>query len=333
MATEVEVTAIGESMALLTPSPLAPIEQAVTFRMSVAGAESNVAMYLADLGHRSAWVSRVGDDPLGRRIVKEIGRTGVDVSAVGTDPRAPSGVYFKDVRDGATTVHYYRAGSAASRMGPELLTERIPQAARVVHCTGITPALSSSCRDLVRAIVVDRALPDVLVSFDVNHRPGLWPATQAAPVLAELADASDLVFVGLDEAQRLWGCETPADVRERLAGPATIVVKDAAAAAHHLAASTSVSASAPTVAVVEEVGAGDAFAAGYLAGLLRDLLPQGRLRLGHLVAAHALQIPGDHAPLPAWPWFEERLGYSRERWSTLELAPPTAQSPGTGPAI
>lgn len=323
MGAAVEVVTIGESMALFTPAALQPIEEADAFRLHVGGAESNVAMYLADLGHRVAWVSRVGDDPLGRRIMDEIRRSGVDTGSVSMDPGAPTGVYFKDVRNGATTVHYYRRGSAASRMGSSLLASVPSLQPRLVHCTGITPALSPTCHELVRTLVVERALPDVLVSFDVNFRPGLWPATEAADVLAELADASDVVLVGLDEAERLWGCCTPAEVRQRLPAPAVLVIKDGATAAHQLGALETVSSPAPSVAVVEEVGAGDAFAAGYLSGLLREAPPAHRLRLGHLVASHALRVPGDHAPLPDRVWFDDRLAYEPDRWATLTLGEAT----------
>jgi 2-dehydro-3-deoxygluconokinase len=280
-----DVVCVGESMALVTPDPPGPLAAGGPMRLDVAGAESTVACYLAMLGARTAWASRVGDDPLGRLLLSRIASYGVDTSLVEVDPAAPTGVFFKDPGE-RTTVYYYRAGSAASRLGPGL----VGSLSGLVHLSGITPALSPSCAALVDAVLDSAAT----VSFDVNYRPALWPAATAGPVLARLADRADLVFVGLDEAQTLWGVAGPADVRDLLPGPATIVVKDAANGAY--CGETFVP--APAVDVVEPVGAGDAFAAGYLYGMLHELAEPARLRLGHLVAGAALRVTGDVGTLP-----------------------------------
>jgi len=287
-----DVICVGESMALVTPDPPRPLAEGGATRLDVAGAESTVACYLAMLGARAAWAGRVGADPLGELVRARIAACGVDVSLVDVDPEAPTGVFFKD--PGARTrVYYYRAGSAASRLGPDVL----PRLAgcRVLHLSGITPALSPSCAAFLDAALCDGA---ALRSFDVNYRPGLWASRDAGPVLARLADRADLVFVGLDEAQLLWGVGSPADVRSLLPHPTTVVVKDGATGASSFGPGGLAVAPALPVDVVEPVGAGDAFAAGYLFGLLRDLPEPARLRLGHLVAGAALRVTGDVGPLP-----------------------------------
>ncbi|TQS44879.1 sugar kinase [Cryptosporangium phraense] len=275
-------------MVLVTPDPPGPLAAGGPARLDVAGAESTVACYLALLGARTAWVGAVGADPLGDLVRDRIAGYGVDVSGVSVRADAPTGVFFKNPGAAGTTVHYYRAGSAASRLGPRELPE-----ARVVHLSGITPALSASCAALVDSVL---AVPGPVRSFDVNYRPGLWPVARAAPVLAALADRADVVFVGLDEAGTLWGCASPAEVRALLPSPATVVVKDAAVGAY----AGGVFVPAPAVDVVEPVGAGDAFAAGYLAGLLADAPEAERLALGHRVAGSALRIAGD-VPPPGTP--------------------------------
>ncbi|GAA2191005.1 sugar kinase [Micromonospora lupini] len=303
-----EVVTVGETMVVLCPPPGEPLEHAERVAVSVGGAESNVAGYLARLDHLTTWVSRVGDDPFGRAVVRHVADAGVHVDLVGVDPTAPTGLYLKDPGPTATAVHYYRAGSAASRMDPGALADPRLAGARVLHLSGITPALSASCRALVEHAVTDRPLPGALISFDVNHRARLWSAERAAPVLRDLADRSDLVFVGQDEAYALWGAADAVAVRRLLPGPQTVVVKDGAVCATALSRDAApVVVAAPRVSVVEPVGAGDAFAAGYLAGLLRDLDPTRRLRLGHLVAAQALGSAGDNAPLPPWSWFQRLL--------------------------
>jgi 2-dehydro-3-deoxygluconokinase len=298
---------VGETMAALVPAQLEPLETASALRLDVAGAESNVAMYLADHGVRARWISRLGDDALGRRVARTVGAGGVDVSGVTFDPARATGLLFKDPQPSApgpraTRVTYYRRGSAASAMGPRLLEEPALRTASLWHLSGITPALSPSCLALTRAALdVTRAADGLrpAVSFDVNYRPALWDELPR-DLLRELADAADIVFVGLDEATALWGAAVrePADVRALIPSPRIVVVKHAAfgATAFHGGAATLVP--SLRVDVVEPVGAGDAFAAGFLAELLNSGDAVRCQRSGHLTAASALTVAGDHGPLP-----------------------------------
>ncbi|MET9495872.1 sugar kinase [Streptomyces sp. NPDC006552] len=292
---------LGETMAQVTPADGAGLEDSRELRLAVAGAESTVAQYLADLGHRAAWVSRVGDDPFGRRIVAAVGARGVDVSGVRADAAAPTGVYFKDPGPDGTRVHYYRAGSAASRMGPGDADRVDLSRARLLHLTGITPALSEGCAALVRTLLDRAADTGTFVSFDVNYRPMLWSSRgEAAAVLGELARRADLVLVGRDEGEALWGTPTAEDLRDHLAGRraprGTLVVKDGAVGATEFSAGQNVFVAAPAVDVVEAVGAGDAFAAGYLGALLHGAPVAERLALGHRLAGRTLRSIEDYVP-------------------------------------
>ncbi|MGW1884768.1 sugar kinase [Streptomyces sp. NPDC001970] len=293
------VVCVGETMAALAPEPLGPLDDADLLRVDIAGAESNVALYLADHGIPARWVSAVGDDPFGRRVRDRIAAGGVDVSGVRTDPDRPTGLLLKDPGANGTRVHYHRRGTAASALTPELLDDPAVAGAALLHLSGITPALSPGCHALAeRALRPDRPCP---VSFDVNYRPALWTGRPVADVLRPLADRADIVFVGLDEAQALWGdgLTDARAVRELLPGPRVLVVKDGAHAATAFLGADVRTVPALAVRVAEPVGAGDAFAAGFLSGLLRELSVVRALRLGHLTAASALRVPGDHGPLPA----------------------------------
>jgi 2-dehydro-3-deoxygluconokinase len=291
-----DVLCLGESMIVLAPAAAEPLRGAVDLHMGVAGAESNVAVALARLGARAAWCGKIGDDPFGLRIRDVLDDAGVDCTLVQTDAERPTGVYFKDPGPEGTRVHYYRRGSAASTMRPGHLDGIAPP--RLLHLSGITPVLSDTCAALVDELLIDRALDTALISFDVNYRPALWPVSEAGPALRRLADAADIAFVGLDEAQTLWGTATADDVRDHLPGTGVLVVKDGGNGVTAFEGGKSAYSPAEPVDVVEPVGAGDAFAAGFLYGRLQDAALEASMRLGHRLAAAALQTVGDLAPPP-----------------------------------
>lgn len=290
---------LGETMVMITPAGGGSLASADDLRLHVAGAESNVATHAAALGVESAWVSAVGADVLGDRVRDAIARRGVDVGWVRTDPDAPTGVYFKDPGHG---VLYYRRGSATSRMGPASVEDVPLEDAAVVHISGITAALSATCAALIDA-VIDRVAPSAaLLSFDVNYRAALWRSGEEAPALLRLARRADLVFVGLDEATTVWGCETADEVRRLIPEPPVLVVKDGAVGATEYAridgADRSTFVAAAPTEVVEPVGAGDAFAAGYLAALMGGADAVARLAAGHARAQLVLLSASDFVTEP-----------------------------------
>jgi 2-dehydro-3-deoxygluconokinase len=177
--------------------------------------------------------------------------------------------------------------------------------------------------ELLQELVVRRAVPGPAVSFDVNHRPALWrrrPSDTAATSLLALARAADIVFVGRDEAEALWGTRKPDEIRDLMGTGPLLVVKDAGHGATSYAADGAVFVPTPESEVLERVGAGDAFAAGYLAGLLEDRDAAGRLRLGHLVAAATLRTREDTPAVPPRPELDARLALDDAAWSALRLS-------------
>ncbi|MFT4259673.1 sugar kinase [Microbacterium sp.] len=282
--------AIGETMVLIAPHDATPLADADDVRLSIGGAESNVAVHVSALGQSAAWVSALGDEVLGHRVQRTLSGLGVDTRWVRFDPDAPTGVYFKDPGRG---VHYYRAGSAASRMTAESIAEVPLEQARIVHVSGITPTLSAECAALIDSVIERVAASDAFLSFDINHRAALWSASEAAPVLLGLANRADIVFVGLDEAETLWGTTSADAVRALISAPGRLIVKDGDVGATEFSADGVVFVPAIPTEVVEAVGAGDAFAAGYLAGVLAGHDPEACLRSGHERAHLVLQSTHD----------------------------------------
>jgi 2-dehydro-3-deoxygluconokinase len=297
-----EVVTLGECMAVLFPDERRRLERARRLRMDIAGTEANTAIGLARLGVAARFIGRVGDDPFGTRIRETLSAEGVDTRFLQVDPGAPTGVFFREALvEGPRRVYYYRAGSAASRLGPEDLTPESFAGAKIVHLSGITPALSGACAAAVRRAIELAREGDALVSFDPNYRPRLWDAATARATLTALIEKVDVLLLSDEDGKILFPDADVAGVLEGAAaiGPATVVLKRAAKGAAALVKGQRLRTSGRRVArVVDSVGAGDGFNAGFLAGMLRGLGIAECLDLGAKVGARAVQTLGDYAGYP-----------------------------------
>ena len=285
------VVTAGETMALLDPQREGDLELGDLLRLRFAGAESNFAIGLARLGVDVAWISRLGADRFGGLIRDTLRDEGVDVRWVRTVDDAPTGLFYKWRADGRTSVAYHRRGSAASALQPDDVPPEALEGVSLVHLTGITLALGEGPRALVLDVARRAREAGAIVTFDPNFRPALWesPAAAAAaiePVLEHvswyLRGADDALFTEAELVKR--GVE---GVVVRTAGNALVM---------HGGERTEVAAGRE--AVVDEVGAGDAFAAGFAYGLLQGRPPREAARAGHTIAAHALRGTGDWETLP-----------------------------------
>ena len=312
-----EVILVGEPLVALLAVGSAPLADVESFSRHVAGAEANVAVGLARLGHRTLFVGRVGADGFGRAIVRRLRGEEVDVFGVVVDPERRTGLLLRERRTlGPSEVLYYRAGSAGSALGPpdvEAIASAFP-GARWLHLTGITPALSNGAHEAVlRAIELARA-NDVRISFDVNLRRRLWADEEAAECLRPIAGWADLVLGDPDELAVVAGVARSPDGLEaartlRAGGSGTVVVKRGPAGATLVGDGDPVDAPAvPVASVVDPVGAGDAFCAGYLAALLEDVDAPIALRWANGCAAAALSAEGDLVGLPTRVELERLIG-------------------------
>jgi 2-dehydro-3-deoxygluconokinase len=296
-----EVVTLGEPMAVCYPPEPVTLDATGSLLLDIGGAESNLAIALARLGRRVRYISRVGDDPFGRRIAATLAREGVEARLI-VDTQAQTGVFFREwLPDGARRVLYYRSGSAASRLAPDDLDPAAFAGARVVHLTGITPALSLSCAAAVARAVDLAHAAGALVSFDPNYRPRLWDAATAREALLPLMRRSDIILMGHEDAAAVLGPADDAALLERAAalGPRIVVLKRAERGALALAEGRQLEAPAEPVArVLDPVGAGDGFDAGFLAGWLRGDSLDAALRLGARVGAAAVAALGDYNGYP-----------------------------------
>lgn len=268
-----DVVTFGEAMGLFLTEPPRPLRQAGTFARSVAGAESNVAIGVRRLGHSAGWVGRVGDDAFGHGVLDALRRERVDTNRAIIDHEAPTGLLVRDYHpERRVQVLYYRHGSAGSGLCPDDLDADYLAGARVLHATGITPALSDSCRQATRTALDWARRNRVTVCLDPNLRLRLWSARDAAATLAPLLPTADIVLAGQPEMELLSG-RSGAEEGARWfldGGAGVVVVKTGAAGAWATDGRSEWTSPAYPVTCVDPVCAGDAFAAGFLSGWLRD---------------------------------------------------------------
>ena len=293
-----DVVTFGETMAALRSG--GPLRLGGNMSLSVAGAESNVAIGLARLGHRTAWIGRVGDDEFGALILRTLRAENVDVTGALVDTSRPTGlIVFEQRLSDVTRVLYYRTGSAGSALD----TADVSAAAGpVLHLTGITPALGATAAQAALAGARRAREAGAIVSLDVNYRARLWSAAQARAGLRPLAALASLIFASEAELAVLAGdpARGPDAAAGKLLGQGVqaVVVKRGARGATSYTADGARSVPARTVRAVDVIGAGDAFVSGYLSGVLDGLDEVGRLRRGTDVSAFAVSCAGDWEGLP-----------------------------------
>src|SRR5574341_1419871 len=196
-----DVVTLGEAMIRLAAPFGDALESASQYEVRAAGAEANVAVALARTGFRSGWVSKLANDPLGRRIAGEMRRHGVDVSGLVWTDGGRNGVYYLEQAPPprGATVYYDRAGSATSTLRPDEIDWTYVGQARWAHITGITPALSDTCAEVAARFIAEARAGGAKVSFDVNHRRKLWSHERARSVLEPLIAGVDLLITGRDD--------------------------------------------------------------------------------------------------------------------------------------
>ena len=301
-----ELVAFGEALIAFVAQPAGPLHEARQFSAHVVGAESNVAVGVARLGHRVSFAGRVGGDAFGSMIVRRLLAEGVGTEHLVRDNEAPTGLLFRNLREfPPPEVAYRREGSAGSRLAPDDVRsalEGLPPGT-VVHVSGVTPALSESCRAALVAAAETARARELRLFVDVNYRARLWGLDVAAPVLRDLVASASIVTASRHEAALLTGEDNPADAAAALIGlgPRVAVIRDDTLGAVARTRSDRAPIVVPGPAArraVDSVGAGDAFNAGLVAGLLENQSLPDAIASAHLCGAAAVGVIGDVEGLP-----------------------------------
>lgn len=312
-----DVVTMGEIMVQLNPVTEGPLRHVVYFEKHAAGAEANFAVGMTRMGFAAGYITRVGEDEFGRYILSFLRGEGVDVSRVVVDKEAPTGIYFIQRGypvPGKSSVLYYRKGSAASRLCPEDLDSEYMGQTRLFHLTGITPALSETCREASYEAIKIARKGNIMISLDTNIRLRLWKAEKARETLLPMIEKATILLTDPQDSQILIGESDP----ERAAnsfldtGPSTVVVKLAEEGALAATREKMVTKRAFKVPVVDMIGAGDAFAAGFVASILKGWSLDRALEVANAAGALVVTVRGDIENLPSMEEVERFLAFQRK---------------------
>ena len=293
---------LGETLLRLSPPGMQRLDQARNFEVGIGGSELNVASMLARLGRRTAWVSRLPEGPLGRIVDGEARRHGVDTRFVRWIPEARLGLMFFEPGPAPRNarVIYDRKHSAASELGFEDAPwDALIAASARIHLSGITPALGPSCRALVGHVAQLAAAAGKPVSYDLNYRSTLTSAIEARAMLAAVAPHLELFVVAERDARTVLGFEEEAErlaeaIAARYGVPLVALTRPPGSEPGDLLLARGTIRHAPRypVEIVDRIGAGDAFVAGLIHGLIDGDLDLA-IRLGAYAASVGLATPGD----------------------------------------
>jgi 2-dehydro-3-deoxygluconokinase len=285
-------------MIALAPPPGESLRTATTLLVDHAGAESNTCVGLARLGLQVAWVSRLGVDAAGDRILDALAGEGVDLRWVRRDPRRPTGVMIKEP---ATGVRYYRRGSAASILAPEDLADVPLSDARAVLVTGVTALIGPQPHAAGLALLTAATPRAPLRIVDPNLRDGLWGSDRRVELVMPFVERCDLLLTGEHELAELLGESDDVKSLARRAsarGPREIVVRGSAIVGALDADGAWYELDVRRDLAVDPIGAGDAFNAGYIAVRLRGGTIDEALRAGAQCGAAVTTAVSDTAAFP-----------------------------------
>lgn len=299
-----KVLLIGEPMGLFMAEETGPLSKSSRFISSIAGAEYNVAVGLARLGHTPVYCTRLGNDPIGQRILDAMAENHIDTALVSRTDEQPTGLMLKgSTQEGDPEIAYYRQGSAASKLSPRDVDALGLPGIDWLHVTGIFPAVSESAMSATVRLLDRASAMDIPISFDPNLRPQLWPDERTmVNSLNRLAAYAQVVLPGIGEGRILTGHEREEDIAGFYhgLGARSVVVKLGGDGAYYSEASGD-KGYAPGIEVeriVDTVGASDGFAVGVISAVTEGLPLSEAARRGNAIGAIQISHKSDNEGLP-----------------------------------
>lgn len=299
-----EVILLGEPMGLFTAKEVGDLKDVTTFHKSIAGAEINVGIGLSRLGHSVQYVTKLGKDPIGEYIYEALKIENLGTDFITFNDQYTTGLMLKNkVTEGDPATAYYRKFSAFTTLSIEDVENIDFKKVKLLHVTGIPPALSENLREAVRFLMKKAKAAGTFITFDPNLRPALWQSpSEMIQVLNELASYADVVLPGVAEGEALVGS---ADVEEiasfYLNNGADVVITKSGAHGAFVTEKGKETVNIPgfkVKKVVDTVGAGDGFAVGIVSAYLEGLSFEEAAIRANAIGSLQVQHPGDNEGLP-----------------------------------
>ena len=297
-----DVITIGDAMITFNPSSTGPMRFVHSFERKVGGAELNFAIGCSRLGLQTGWISRLGNDEFGKYIFNFVRGEGIDVSQVKLVDGYPTSLNFKEIMEGGNgSTFYYRSNSPTLTMSPESIKSSYLENAKLLHITGVFPAIEEKNADIIHAAIEEAKKQNLLISFDPNIRLKLWSKERAREVLSSFLPHVDIFLTGLEEAELLLGTSDPKEIVETCTnlGISYVAIKlgDKGSIGYHNGEFIE----APPVKlgkVVDTVGAGDGFDAGFVYGVLNNWPLTKVLHFANTIGSMVVSVSGDNEGLP-----------------------------------
>lgn len=313
-----EVILIGEPMAMFIADKVGNLEDVENFTRSLAGAEVNVCIGLRRLEHEVSYVTKLGNDPFGKYVIKSLKRENIDTSYITYDSKYPTAFQLKGKTEvGDPEVVYFRKGSAASHISKEDVKNISLEGVRHIHVTGIPPALSESCREATYELVKRSKEKNIFTTFDPNLRPSLWESEkQMVTVINDIASKCDMVLPGVGEGIILTGSSDPEEIADFYLklGVKTVIVKLGDKGAFVKTKDECYQVPGFKVdKVVDTVGAGDGFAVGIISSILEKLPLRDAVIRANAIGSLQVMVSGDNEGLPDHEKLEKYLNDNKAR--------------------
>ncbi|MFC4557659.1 sugar kinase [Virgibacillus kekensis] len=307
-----DVITIGEAMIAFSPGATGPMKFVNQFEKKVGGAELNLAIGCSRLGLNAGWISKLGNDEFGKYIQTFTRGEGIDISHVDLVDGFPTSLNFKEImEDGSVRTFYYRDKSPTLTMTPEDLDESYFQNAKILHLTGIFPAIDPKNMEIFERAISLAKKYGLKISFDPNIRLRMWSKEEAKEVLSKILPHVDILLAGDEEMDIIIGEKDPEKIIERGKdlGISFIAVKQGdKGSVGYYKGETFEAAPIKPAKVVDTVGAGDGFNAGVLFGFLYNWSLKRTLEFANTIGSMVVGVKGDNEGLPYYEDVQQRLG-------------------------
>lgn len=307
-----DIITIGEAMVTFNPGSTGPLKFVNVFDKKVGGAELNFAIGCSRLGLKAGWISKLGNDEFGKFIQNFARGEGIDISQVELVDDYPTSLNFKEIMtDGSVKTFYYRDKSPTLMMSPEDLNETYFRQAKILHITGVFPAIDPKNMDIIEQSIALAKKVGLKISLDPNIRLRLWSKDAAREALSRILPDVDILLAGDEEMEIIIGEKSPNGIFEKAKelGISYIAVKQGAeGSVGYYNGEIFNAPSAKASKVIDTVGAGDGFNAGIIYGVLQNWSLKRTLEFANIIGSMVVSVIGDNEGLPYYEDVKERLG-------------------------